>query len=344
VASIIHPLAKKTQRRLRLPYKLCAAVYVALLLLLLSALLFFLISRLTEELRELVAWVEDHQEQIVEKIGVLFSFVERLSERFSFMKQAVGSSAVGESVDVMVSDWISKSITSMGTWITAGVGRMLLSIPKALILLLITVMACFYWSMDYTSIQGYIWSVFPRSMQVRAEAMREKARSAFRRYIRAYVILWCLTFCEVLIGLLLLKQPYAFLISALVATVDILPVLGAGTILIPWAIMLMLLGNYTVGSGLLVLYGVLTIVRQIAEPRIVGESLGLHPLASLLCIVLGLQLFGVFGMIFAIPLTAVIYTLLRDMANAKEEKNKPMPVEEVETVEEMKEDESETDE
>lgn len=307
VASVIHPLARKTQRKTRIPYKLCSAIYVALVLLLLGLFLFFLISRLIEEVRELTVWAGENREWIAEKIGGMFSSVEKLSKRLPFMEQAEsihGLAAFGESVDAMVSDWINKSISGVGAWMAAGVGRMLLATPKMLILFIVTVMACFYWSMDYDSIRNYVWSLLPKSMQTQAHGVREKVGKALRRYLRAYVILWALTFCEVLIGLLILKQSYAFLIATLVATVDILPVLGAGTVLIPWAIILLLLGNHSIGIGLLVLYGILTIVRQIAEPHIVGESLGIHPLVSLLCIVLGLQLFGVLGMIFG-PLAAV---------------------------------------
>lgn len=307
VASVIHPVARKTRQTLHLPYKLCAAVYVVLGLFLLGTLLFFLISRLTEEIRELVVWAGENREWIGEKIGGIFSSVEQLSERLPFMEQAEsinGLAAFGESIDAMVSDWISQSVSGVGAWMTAGVGRILLATPKMLIFVIVTVMACFYWSMDYDSIRKYVWSLVPKSMQTQAQSVRQKAGKALRRYLRAYVILWALTFGEVLIGLLILKQSYAFLIATLVATVDILPVLGAGTVLIPWAIVLLLLGNHTVGIGLLILYGILTIVRQIAEPHIVGESLGIHPLASLLCILFGLQLFGVIGMILG-PAAAV---------------------------------------
>ena len=300
VASVIYPIAKKTQQRIRIPYKLCAAVYVVLALLLLGTLLFFLISRLMEEMRELVAWVGENRGWIGEKIGGLVSSLERLSERLPFMEQADqinGLGALGASVDAMVSDWINKTVSGVGVWITSVVGRILRATPKMLILSIVTVMACFYWSIDYDSIQAYVWSHLPKRWQGTAKGVRQKAKTAMRRYLRAYVILWALTFGEVLIGLLILKQPYAFLIATVVATVDILPVLGAGTVLIPWAVILLLLGHHTVGIGLLILYGVLTIVRQIAEPHVVGESLGIHPLASLLCIVLGLQLFGVIGMI-----------------------------------------------
>lgn len=300
VAAVIDPLARKTERRLKLPRKLCAAVYVALLLTLLGVLLFFLISRLLEELRDLLAWARENQAWIGQKIGAWFASAKELSSYLPFMEEAEQVSGLvefGASVDAMVSGLISETVSGIGSFVTTGVGTVLRATPKLLVLLVVTVMACFYLSMDYVKIRDFVISLLPPRLAARSESFRKKASKAIRSYLRAYVILWLLTFGEVLAGLLILGQPYAFLIAMVVATVDILPILGAGTILIPWAVIMLFLGHHSFGIGLLILYGVLTIVRQIAEPHIVGESLGIHPLASLLCMVLGLQLFGVVGML-----------------------------------------------
>ena len=107
-------------------------------------------------------------------------------------------------------------------------------------------------------------------------------------------------------GLLILRQPYPLLVALGVSIVDVLPVLGTGTVLVPWAVVMILLKNYSVGFGLLILYGVVTIVRQIAEPHLVGGSLGIHPLASLLFMFAGLQLFGFWGLLLG-PAAALIF-------------------------------------
>ena len=118
-ASVIYPLARKTQQKLRLPYKLCAGIYVALILFLLGILLFFLISRLLEELREFLIWAGENREWIASKIEWVFSFAERLSDRIPFIEQIdrVGDgSGLGASVDAMVSDFISQSVSGIGAW------------------------------------------------------------------------------------------------------------------------------------------------------------------------------------------------------------------------------------
>jgi predicted PurR-regulated permease PerM len=115
-----------------------------------------------------------------------------------------------------------------------------------------------------------------------------------------------LTFLQGFIGLALLRVPYAFLLAVLLAVVDFLPLLGTGVILLPWAAVSLLLGEVKLGIGLAVLYGVTSVVRQVLEPKLIGEGLGLHPLVSLAAMYGGLRLFGVWGMILAPLLAAAV--------------------------------------
>ena len=155
--------------------------------------------------------------------------------------------------------------------------------------------------------------------------MRPRIKGAIRGYLRAYLLLFLLTFSEVLIGLLILRQHYAFLIALLVAVVDILPVLGAGTVLIPWAIALLLFRQYSLGFGLLILYGVITIVRQIVEPYALGSRLGLHPLLSLLSMFTGFQVFGIPGMLLGPGVAMLIREYLRTDTEATNTESKTSP-------------------
>ena len=101
-----------------------------------------------------------------------------------------------------------------------------------------------------------------------------------------------------------------FILALLIAVVDFLPLLGTGLVLIPWAAVSLLLGEVSLGIGLLVLYGISSVVRQILEPKLIGEGLGLHPLLSLAAMYAGLKLFGVWGMILAPLVTAGVKSVL----------------------------------
>lgn len=118
-------------------------------------------------------------------------------------------------------------------------------------------------------------------------------------------------FLVMLLGLTLLRVRYAFFLALLLTGVDILPVVGVGTVLVPWGILSLALGNTPQGIGLFALFAVSEVVRQVLEPRLLGSTLGVHPLTSLLSLYLGARLFGLFGVILAPFLAIGLRTLFR---------------------------------
>ncbi len=131
------------------------------------------------------------------------------------------------------------------------------------------------------------------------------------KYIKAYALLMFITFVELAVGLSILGVPGALAIAALTAMVDILPVLGTGGIIIPWGVFHLVKGNLRLGLGLLVLYVVVTVIRQVLEPKVVGQQIGLHPIVVLMCMYVGLRLFGVIGL-FVLPFSILILRYLYD--------------------------------
>ena len=133
--------------------------------------------------------------------------------------------------------------------------------------------------------------------------------------IRAYGLIMCVTFLEMVLGLSILKlfgiyeNGYIFAIALITAVIDIVPVLGTGTVLIPWAIWMFFSGD--VAMGLLVIYGVITVVRQIVEPKLVASQLGLPAFVTLMAMYIGSQLFGFVGL-FLLPMTVMLLKVLND--------------------------------
>jgi predicted PurR-regulated permease PerM len=129
--------------------------------------------------------------------------------------------------------------------------------------------------------------------------------------LQGYILILLITFGELAIGFTLLRIDYSVLIAVAVALLDILPVVGTGTVLIPWSLISLLIGKIPQGIGLLVLYITITVVRNIIEPRIIGARIGLHPLATLIFMYLGLHLFGVIGMLL-LPLIIILLKNAQD--------------------------------
>ena len=129
--------------------------------------------------------------------------------------------------------------------------------------------------------------------------------------MKAQIYLIMITFGELVIGFIVIRVKYAGIIAAITALIDSLPVFGVGTVLIPWSIVSLVIGKTALGAELAVLYVVISVVRNIMEPKIIGKQVGLHPLVTLLAMVVGVSLFGAAG-VFALPIGIAVAKQLDD--------------------------------
>ncbi len=184
-------------------------------------------------------------------------------------------------------------------------------VPSFLLTVLFTIMLSFFISLSFEETTGYLKAhTPPKALRVLREA-RICLFDAVLKYLGAALTLMVITFCELSIGLLLLRRENALVIAAGIALLDALPVFGAGAALAPWAITELIRGNTFFGVGLLLLWGVLAFVRSMLEPKIVGDKLGLNPIISLTAIFFGYKVFGFTGMFFMPILTQIGITLYR---------------------------------
>lgn len=180
-----------------------------------------------------------------------------------------------------------------------------------------SIIACFFITCDYDKFTMLIRENISREHEVAIVKTRRILGDILGKMLKSYATLIFITFCEVSIGLNILKLigvydgGYILVVSIITAIVDILPVLGTGTILIPWAIYNLFTGHIGLGIGLVVLYVLITVIRQVLEPRLVAMNVGLHPVITLFGMYLGVQLFGFLG-IFILPITFVLVKALND--------------------------------
>lgn len=181
-------------------------------------------------------------------------------------------------------------------------------LPAFLLALSFAVLSSFFFLMDYQQVSSFLLRQLPHSAQKTVLESKVYLLDTGRRVVEAYFLLMLLTFAETAFGLWLLRVEYFAVMGLLVAAVDILPILGSGSVLVPWGIYLLLTGQGPLGAGILILYGVITVVRTILEPKLLGNRIGLHPLATILSMYLGLLLGGFGGLILApITLTLLIH-------------------------------------
>lgn len=190
-------------------------------------------------------------------------------------------------------------------------------LPAFLISIVVFFIATCFITADYDRIVGFIKRQLSDDKRAALSKTKALTISTLGKMVKAYCLIICITFTEILIGLTALNLlgfysgSYRVVISLCIAVVDIFPILGSGTVLIPWGIISLLRGNIGLGVGLLVLYVIITVLRQYIEPKLVAGQLGLPPAATLVAMYLGLKIFGVPG-IFMLPLIITILKVLND--------------------------------
>jgi sporulation integral membrane protein YtvI len=265
------------------------------MLLLLWGVLFWLLgllfSRLILELQELFSYLEGNAATFLQAAQEKWqSFLRRIP--FVRGDRSINASAdLGTRVQEMISAWTVK--------IPALLQMLFRYLPTSAFSFLIFFLATFYYTVDFSETNAALLSYLPPKVSARLQSTGEKIGYFGKRYLRAYLLLLLLTLGELWVGLLLLRVSYAFGLAFLIAILDFLPVIGVGTVLIPWAATTALFGNYPLALGLVILFAVITVVRQIAEPRILGSQLGLSPLATLCATYIGYRAFGFLGLLLA---------------------------------------------
>lgn len=209
----------------------------------------------------------------------------------------------------LLADWVSTAARGALHFVAGG-------LPGALFGFLIWVMAAGMLTVDYRRVVAFLERQLPPHRRQLAADIRTLCRETLGQMAKAYLLLMLLTFGELAVGLWLLRVPGALWLSALIALVDILPVLGVGTVLIPWAGVAFLNGDPTLGMWLLVLYAVITVVRNLLEPRLVAHRVGLPPVVALLCLYVGWQVAGVAG-ILLLPVAVTLLVQLQGRGYVK---------------------------
>ena len=292
VSSSVNCGAKRLSKLTRLPKRLCVFILLCTIVFLACFSVFFISLRLSAELEAVALRVSQNRGVIILKIENLLVGAEKFMGDLNILGEGTAASGyLSELVPTLINKVLSACLGAVGKPVTAIVG----AAPGMLLGGIIFLLSLVWLSLDMDRIEAEAVALLPKSISSSLMRFKHRLKNTARQYLRAYILIFLLTLAEVYVGLLALRVPYSLLISLVVAAVDILPVFGAGAMLVPWAVLSLLMGNTSLGIGLFILYGVITVVRQIAEPYIVGQRLGVHPFISLAAMFCGFMLFGALG-------------------------------------------------
>lgn len=192
-------------------------------------------------------------------------------------------------------------------------------IPKGFLTVGTAILSGFLISIRLPRLKKALRRRLPEKVQTNVLPALKRTKSALFAWLKAQAKLMAITFCILLVGFLLLRIPYGILWAAVVAVVDAVPVLGTGTILLPWAVVSLLQGKQLLAIGLLVIYGITFVTRTALEPRIIGRSLNLDPLLTLIFLYIGFHFWGFLGLVFTPILASGVISALKGIDNGQSE-------------------------
>lgn len=261
--------------------------------------------------RILLRELGDLSRQLPQLLSNVAGYAEALSRWLEALSRKLPD-GVGDALGAWAQEILSGSgslASGLYDRIFSLVSRTLSALPGSLFFLMTLVLSCYFAAGELPRLRELLGVHLPRAHHRRLTALTTGIRSALGGWLRAQLSLMGVTFLVLTMGFLLLGVDSPLLLGLVVALLDALPLLGTGTVLIPWALVRMAAGDVALGLGLLGLYGAAALIRNILEPKLLGAQLGLSPLLTLVAIYAGWRLGGFWGMLL-LPMGAMVLSQL----------------------------------
>lgn len=304
IAMIANPLVRFLEKRVKIVRKHGTMLVIILAIALVVFGGYFAITRISHEVIEFVRNIP----QIYEGIeGDIADIQRNLAVVYEKLPQNIQQSilAISENLD----KYVQGIIEMIGAPTVEAAGNFAKNIPSTLIAIIMTVLSAYFFIADREHILKLVLDSTPEIIYKNVKLVTDNFKRVVGGYFLAQFKIMGVVAVILFIGFLILRIHYSVLLAILISILDMLPFFGTGTALIPWAVFKMLSGDYTFAIGLLIIYGVSQLVRQLIQPKIVGDTIGLNPLLTLVFMYIGYKIKGVFGMIIAVPIGMIVINL-----------------------------------
>ncbi|TMN21152.1 sporulation integral membrane protein YtvI [Lentibacillus cibarius] len=297
---VLNPIVSFLEKKIRLPRGLAAFIVIVSTFIIVTGGFILLISELIQGTAYLAEHVPAHFHQLMLIFkSLLDEQILPLYEKFNSLFHSLSpdrQTKIHEYTNKLMNEWASE--------VAAFLQKTLMQIPGVLARLpgyaaifLFIIMAAFFITSDWYALNKTIKRAIPKNYRLASSTILIQLQKAFCGFIKAQLILIAITAATILTGLAAAGINYALTISLFAALADILPIVGTGIIFIPWICYLFLTANYSLTIVLSILYGIVIVQRQLLEPKILANNVGLNPLAALTALFAGFQLWGAIGLI-----------------------------------------------
>lgn len=302
IAYLVQKPAISVSKNLKLKKEISAAVFSVLFyiaIVAVFALMFWLVyvqgNKFIESLGE--------NGGINKILNQILRFVTKISEKLN--------NNFGYTVEKIFSETSNGLISKISNIISNALSTFVKKMPDLLISSAITIVSTFYISKDYDKLKKFASGMISTRIYNKITEIKKIFIDCFFKISKGYFLLYIITFFELFLGFVILEISNFVLYAFLISLVDLLPVFGTGTVLMPWAIFMFLQNDFKLGFGLTMLYIVIVVIRNFLEPKIIGKQVGINPIFTLIFIFLGLRIGGIIGMIVVPIILTVAFTYFR---------------------------------
>ncbi len=307
IALIANPLVQFFEKKLKIRRK-AGTVFVVVAVISLVVLAGYLLgSKIVQETVGLVNELPQIWNSLEEDFRTIGQNLDILYSRFpkEVRESIVG---IGEQMEGFVGDIVSR----VGSPTIEAVGNFAKNLPTIIIGIIMCLLSAYFFVAEREYLNVHVKSHMPETITYRWNIMARSFRRAVGGYFKAQFKIEVWMYLLLVLGLWILKVDYAFLIAIGIAFLDFLPVFGTGTVLMPWAVIKILSADYKMAVGLLIIWCGGQLARQIIQPKIVGDSIGVPPIPTLFLLFIGYKAAGVFGMIIAVPIGIILMNMYEE--------------------------------
>lgn len=306
IALLANPLVQLLEKHLKIKRKAGSAFIIAVVIGGVAFLLYLAVDFLTQQVIGFIGNLPSMWEAIeadLTHVGGRFQVI--------YQRMPLDSRQQIDSVIESVKSYMGNLLGNLSSPTVKVVSRFAMNVPSILMSILMGLLSAYFFVAEKFQINAFLQKWVPQPVKKQWQIVKKTMTKAFGGYFLAQFKIEIWMYLLLVIGLTIAGTKYAVLVALGIAVLDFLPVFGTGTVLVPWAIIKILNGSYTTAIILLVLWGGGQLLRQLIQPRIVGDSLGLPALPTLILLFIGWRLSGVGGMILAVPIGLVLYNLYK---------------------------------
>ncbi len=307
IAMIASPLVGFFEKKVKIKRKAGSAFVIIIVIGLVIFAGYFVSAKLMEQVIEFAGELPDMWEGTQQEFAQIG---EKLEAASKYLPDEIEVAIV--KITSNVGEYLGELFGRLGSPAIETLSRFTMNLPSILIGIIMCLLSAYFFVADKDYVANLLHKVMTQSMLDQVNMVKRGLIRAVGGYFKAQLKIEFWMYLLLVIGFTILRVKYAFLIAIGVAFLDLVPVFGTGTVLIPWAIVKFLNGEYTMVIGLLIIWGVGQLARQLIQPRIVGDSVGLEPIPTLFLLFIGYKSAGVVGMIIAVPIGIIVLTMYEE--------------------------------